>query len=41
MGSKMYPPGTNHFDPSSPLFKPEQRTSGAQSFEAIADMIPS
>ncbi|KAL1718948.1 fatty acid desaturase-domain-containing protein [Schizophyllum commune] len=25
MGSKMYPPGTNHFDPSSPLFRPEQR----------------
>lgn len=25
MGSKMYPPGTNHFDPDSPLFKPEQR----------------
>ncbi|KAG6809943.1 hypothetical protein H0H92_013992 [Tricholoma furcatifolium] len=24
MGSKMYPPGTNHFDPKSPLFKPEQ-----------------
>ncbi|RDB16067.1 Delta(12) fatty acid desaturase [Hypsizygus marmoreus] len=27
MGSKMYPPGTNHFYPSSPLFKPEQRNS--------------
>ncbi|KAG6830772.1 hypothetical protein H0H87_007171 [Tephrocybe sp. NHM501043] len=27
MGSKMYPPGTNHFSPSSPLFKPEQRNS--------------
>lgn len=25
MGSKMYPPGTNHFDPNSPLFKKEQR----------------
>ncbi|KAF4582463.1 hypothetical protein EYR38_002588 [Pleurotus pulmonarius] len=24
MGSKMYPPGTNHFDPNSPLFKPAQ-----------------
>jgi hypothetical protein len=24
MGSKMYPPGTNHFDPNSPLFKKEQ-----------------
>ncbi|KAF9459136.1 fatty acid desaturase-domain-containing protein [Collybia nuda] len=27
MGSKMYPPGTNHFDPESPLFKQEQRNS--------------
>ncbi|KAF8880016.1 fatty acid desaturase-domain-containing protein [Infundibulicybe gibba] len=27
MGSKMYPAGTNHFSPSSPLFKKEQRTS--------------
>ncbi|TFK67567.1 hypothetical protein BDN72DRAFT_879552 [Pluteus cervinus] len=27
MGSKMYPPGTNHFDPNSPLFKPDQRNS--------------
>lgn len=27
MGSKMYPPGTNHFDPNSPLFKPAQRNS--------------
>jgi len=25
LGSPMYPAGTNHFDPSSPLFKPEQR----------------
>ncbi|KAF8192985.1 fatty acid desaturase-domain-containing protein [Pholiota molesta] len=25
MGSPMYPPGTNHFDPMSPLFKKEQR----------------
>ncbi|KAF7762132.1 hypothetical protein Agabi119p4_8725 [Agaricus bisporus var. burnettii] len=25
MGSPMYPPGTNHFTPSSPLFKPHQR----------------
>jgi hypothetical protein len=25
MGSKMYPPGTNHFNPDSLLFKPEQR----------------
>ncbi|KAG5644348.1 hypothetical protein DXG03_008645 [Asterophora parasitica] len=25
MGSKMYPPGTNHFNPDSPLFKKEQR----------------
>ncbi|KAF8067655.1 fatty acid desaturase-domain-containing protein [Lyophyllum atratum] len=27
MGSKMYPPGTNHFSPESPLFKKEQRNS--------------
>ena len=27
MGSPMYPPGTNHFNPNSPLFKSEQRTS--------------
>ncbi|KAJ7598612.1 fatty acid desaturase-domain-containing protein [Mycena floridula] len=27
MGSKMYPPGTNHFNPDSPLFKKEQRNS--------------
>lgn len=25
MGSPMYPPGTNHFNPMSPLFKKEQR----------------
>ncbi|TFK32080.1 delta-12 fatty acid desaturase [Crucibulum laeve] len=25
MGSPMYPPGTNHFNPSSPLFKPHER----------------
>lgn len=27
MGSPMYPPGTNHFNPNSPLFKSEQRNS--------------
>ncbi|KAH9476003.1 Delta(12) fatty acid desaturase [Psilocybe cubensis] len=27
MGSPMYPPGTNHFSPYSPLFKKEQRFS--------------
>ncbi|KAK0465151.1 fatty acid desaturase-domain-containing protein [Desarmillaria tabescens] len=27
MGSKMYSSGTNHFDPDSPLFKPEQRNA--------------
>ncbi|KAF8955033.1 hypothetical protein BDZ97DRAFT_1907949 [Flammula alnicola] len=27
MGSPMYPSGTNHFNPNSPLFKPEQRFS--------------
>jgi omega-6 fatty acid desaturase (delta-12 desaturase) len=26
MGSPMYPAGTNHFNPYSPLFKKEQRT---------------
>ncbi|KDQ54173.1 hypothetical protein JAAARDRAFT_182561 [Jaapia argillacea MUCL 33604] len=25
LGSKMYPKGTNHFQPSSPLFKPSER----------------
>ncbi|KAH9946536.1 delta-12 fatty acid desaturase protein [Amylocystis lapponica] len=25
MGSKAYPPGTNHFSPSSPLFRPKDR----------------
>ncbi|TFK71172.1 delta-12 fatty acid desaturase [Pluteus cervinus] len=25
MGNPMYPPGTNHFKPSSPLFKPHER----------------
>ncbi|KZT40976.1 hypothetical protein SISSUDRAFT_1113206 [Sistotremastrum suecicum HHB10207 ss-3] len=25
MGSPMYPPGTNHFEPESPIFKKEQR----------------
>ncbi|KDQ60225.1 hypothetical protein JAAARDRAFT_191632 [Jaapia argillacea MUCL 33604] len=25
MGSRMYPPGTNHFQPSSPLFKDKER----------------
>ncbi|KAI0320401.1 delta-12 fatty acid desaturase [Amylostereum chailletii] len=25
LGSRMYPAGTNHFSPNSPLFKPEQR----------------
>jgi len=27
MGSKMYPPGTNHWNPSSPLFNKSQRKS--------------
>ncbi|EGN92585.1 hypothetical protein SERLA73DRAFT_190949 [Serpula lacrymans var. lacrymans S7.3] len=27
MGSKMYPPGTSHWSPSSPLFKDKQRNS--------------
>jgi len=39
MGSKMYPPGTNHFSPSSPLFKPEQRNSIIVSNIALTAMI--
>ncbi|KZV76590.1 delta-12 fatty acid desaturase protein [Peniophora sp. CONT] len=27
LGAKMYPPGTNHFDPRSPLFKDHERAS--------------
>ncbi|GLB39262.1 putative fatty acid desaturase [Lyophyllum shimeji] len=38
MGSKMYPPGTNHFDPDSPLFKKEQRNSIIISNIALACM---
>ncbi|KAF8656529.1 hypothetical protein AX16_002493 [Volvariella volvacea WC 439] len=38
MGSKMYPPGTNHFSPSSPLFKPEQRNSVIISNTALVAM---
>ncbi|KAG6917775.1 hypothetical protein DXG01_001180 [Tephrocybe rancida] len=38
LGSKMYPPGTNHFSPSSPLFKPEQRNSIIISNIALAAM---
>lgn len=36
MGSKMYSPGTNHFDPDSPLFKPEQ--SEFQSLVPVLDL---
>ncbi|KAG6834999.1 hypothetical protein H0H93_005702 [Arthromyces matolae] len=39
MGSKMYPPGTNHFDPHSPLFKPEQRKSIVISNIALTLML--
>ncbi|KAG5724863.1 Delta(12) fatty acid desaturase [Termitomyces sp. T112] len=39
MGSKMYPPGTNHFDPHSPLFKPEQRNSIIISNIALTAML--
>ncbi|KAL1696384.1 fatty acid desaturase-domain-containing protein [Schizophyllum commune] len=39
MGSKMYPPGTNHFDPSSPLFKPEQRDGVIYSNLGIGAML--
>lgn len=38
MGSKMYPPGTNHFNPDSPLFKKEQRNSIIISNIALAVM---
>ena len=27
MGSKRYPPGTNHFSPYSPIFRADQRVS--------------
>ncbi|KAG6821135.1 hypothetical protein H0H93_006474 [Arthromyces matolae] len=39
MGSKMYPPGTNHFDPNSPLFKPEQRNAIIISNIALTAML--
>ncbi|KAF8220067.1 hypothetical protein L208DRAFT_1455665 [Tricholoma matsutake] len=39
MGSKMYPPGTNHFDPNSPLFKKEQRNSIIISNVALVGML--
>jgi len=39
MGSKMYPPGTNHFSPSSPLFKKEQRNSIIASDVALCIML--
>ncbi|KAL1748785.1 fatty acid desaturase-domain-containing protein [Schizophyllum fasciatum] len=39
MGSKMYPPGTNHFDPSSPLFKPQQRDGVIYSNLGIGAML--
>ncbi|KAJ3507813.1 hypothetical protein NLJ89_g6095 [Agrocybe chaxingu] len=38
MGSPMYPPGTNHFNPYSPLFKKEQRFSIVLSNIGIASM---
>ncbi|TRM69881.1 fatty acid desaturase-domain-containing protein [Schizophyllum amplum] len=39
LGSKMYPPGTNHFDPKSPLFKPEQRAGVVWSNLGIGAML--
>jgi len=39
MGSKIYPAGTNHFNPESPLFKPEQRRGIIISDLGIAAMI--
>jgi len=38
MGSPMYPPGTNHFTPSSPLFKKEQRNAIIMSNIGISTM---
>ncbi|KAL0958240.1 hypothetical protein HGRIS_000396 [Hohenbuehelia grisea] len=39
MGSKMYPPGTNHFDPDSPLFRKDQRNSIIISNIGLACMV--
>ncbi|GBE87653.1 Delta(12) fatty acid desaturase [Sparassis crispa] len=39
LGSKMYPPGTNHFSPYSALFKPEQRRGIIISDIGIAVML--
>ncbi|KAG2003676.1 delta-12-fatty acid desaturase [Coprinopsis cinerea AmutBmut pab1-1] len=38
MGAPMYPPGTNHFNPNSALFKPEQRNSIILSNVGIGSM---
>ncbi|KAJ7595178.1 delta-12 fatty acid desaturase [Mycena floridula] len=39
MGSPMYPPGTNHFFPSSPLFKPHERSRIIASNIGLSVMI--
>lgn len=39
LGSPMYPPGTNHFFPSSPLFKPHERPGIIASDIGISVMI--
>ncbi|PFH50487.1 hypothetical protein AMATHDRAFT_193081 [Amanita thiersii Skay4041] len=39
MGSKMYPPGTNHFNPYSPLFKDRQRVSILMSDVGLVVML--
>lgn len=38
-GSKMYPPGTNHFDPDSPLFKKHERNSVVLSNIGLGTML--
>ncbi|KAK7683611.1 hypothetical protein QCA50_013449 [Cerrena zonata] len=39
LGSPMYPPGTNHFWPSSPLFKPDERDSVIMSNIGLGTMM--
>ncbi|CAL1703514.1 unnamed protein product [Somion occarium] len=38
LGSPRYPPGTNHFDPDSPLFRPTERNSIIMSNIGLAGM---
>lgn len=39
MGSRMYPPGTSHWNPNSPLFKESQRRSITVSNIALCCMV--